>query len=457
MSEPVVYLGGAVRDAQQVRCAPGAVAMAGGVVLAAGEPDQVRRQIGACRTVDRPDRLLLPGLVNAHTHLQMTTIGPRAYAGTFESWVVDAVERWRAIVARQGEDCAVADSMAAGRRACETAGVGRIGDVISWNESAFDRLRANGPAGVGFIELVGIGGEKLERAIDRLDRLRTIPVEAHGVTLGMEPHAPYSTGPRLYALAAEAAATRGVRLTTHLAEMTQELEFVANASGPFRQMIDRMGRWDDSFAAHYGDGLTPVQWLADRASGPCPSGGGRVGGDTVAARSQSASDAPRSKAPSPQPCPQGRGGQTPWLCAHCNYVSDDDITLIAERGWSVAYCPRASEYFQHTGHRYRDMLEAGVNVCLGTDSIICTGDLSILQEMRRLYQRDGADPATLLAMATISGMQALQYRANAATFTPGEQPGLIAVGYDPADPADALTQALVSRHEPTIEVLEPAG
>src|SRR5690606_17270088 len=118
--------------------------------------------------------------------------------------------------------------------------------------------------------------------------------------------------------------------------------------------------------------------------------------------------------------------EQPWLLAHCNEVQDTHITLLAECGASVAYCPIASEYFGHPHrgvHRYRDMLDADVNVCLGTDSIVCqpAGEpqpLGIFAQMRRLHRRDGTDPATLLAMATINGIKALDLLEKNATFHP---------------------------------------
>ena len=100
--------------------------------------------------------------------------------------------------------------------------------------------------------------------------------------------------------------------------------------------------------------------------------------------------------------------RTTFVAAHCNYVDDQAIRLLKLCEISVAYCPRASNYFGHQNHRYLEMIDAGVNVCLGTDSIICHGTLSILDEMRFLYQRDKCNPEILLKMATVNGLRALR-------------------------------------------------
>lgn len=98
------------------------------------------------------------------------------------------------------------------------------------------------------------------------------------------------------------------------------------------------------------------------------------------------------------------------LVAHVNDATDEAIGILAGSRATVVYCPHASEYFgahRHFGpHRYRDMLAAGVRVALGTDSIVNLPDgdgLSVLEEMRLLYRRDGTRPELLLGMATVNG------------------------------------------------------
>ncbi len=415
-----LYLGGQVRDADERAdfTGPGAVAMTGGRVLAAGPATEVRRAVGReARTVPLPDRLLLPGLVNAHAHLQLTSIGFMPYPGDFGRWVVTCMQGWQERLAEHGgdESAALIEAMAEGERRSLSGGVLRVGDIASWNIEAHRLLAGSRLGGVGFIELVGIGGAKRVRAQQRLADVLAVRDRPDGIRLGLEPHAPYSTGPAVYEAATDAGKQRGLPLATHLAELTEEHQFVAEARGPMRDLLDRLARWDDAYLQFYGHGLSPVQWMA----------------------------------------PYLR--QAPWLCAHCNYVSDDDIALLADTGASVAYCPRASEYFGHRDHRYREMLEAGVNVALGTDSIVCHGTLGILDEMRRLHQRDGADPDRLLAMATLCGMRGLGFDGREAAFSPGRSPGLIAVGYDPSDTTDALAQVLSTTNPPRIDVLCDAG
>jgi cytosine/adenosine deaminase-related metal-dependent hydrolase len=184
-----------------------------------------------------------------------------------------------------------------------------------------------------------------------------------------------------YRWACEAAAARGIPLATHLAESPEEREFVRAAAGPMRELLERLGIWDDSITVEVGRGASPVAHVA-----PVLAGASAV-------------------------------------VAHVNDASDADLALLAAAGPTVVYCPRASEYFgahEHFGpHRYRDMIAVGINVALGTDSLVNLPPtaaktpseggigMSILEEMRLLWRRDGTDPRTLLAMGTINGARAL--------------------------------------------------
>ncbi|MEM6333406.1 MAG: amidohydrolase family protein [Planctomycetota bacterium] len=344
-------------------------------------------------TMTRPpgaDRLLLPRLINAHAHLGLHRIGPRPYDPSrgFLGWVGDLREALR------GE---AADERAAAREAaeaCVAQGTAAVGD-IAMSAAAAEAMGGVGLAGVSYLEAVGLGPPFDEGP---REAIAALPADSGGVRRGVQPHAPYSAGPGLYGVACDS----GRPVCTHLAETRDELAFVAHGTGPFRDFLESIGKWRPDFAEAYSTGATPVAWMR-----------------------------PHLK-------------RRPWLLAHCNYLTDADIDLLAalpgHARASVAYCPIASTYFGHEGHRYRDLLAAGVNVCLGTDSILCQPPdepqpYSMLQQMRFLHRRDGTDPETLLRMAAVNGAQALGI---AIDFTqPHAQ-----VPIDPDHPADPLTQAM---------------
>lgn len=386
------------------------------LVLAADTPAEVdcHPAAKAARCLSVPDRVLIPGLVNAHTHLDLTAIGPRPYAGDFSGWL-DMVR-----VGRPTEPEAIAAAVREGARLSLQAGVVAVGDIAGAPRgqptlAPAQALAATGLGGVSYLEFFAIG--KGAAAIERIQRLVESSPRAIGpVRVGVQPHATGTVGLAGYRWAAELAA-RGRPVSSHVAETLDEREFIACATGPQREFLKRLGLWDDSITREVGRGRSPVQHLGE-----------------VFERAR-------------------------FLLAHVNDASDADIELLARTKQSVAYCPRASEYFgNHTrlgGHRYREMLAAGVNVCLGTDSIINQhpeGGLSIWREMSLLRRRDSAPARDVLSMATVNGAAALGLDADRWIFTRDHAVcGVASVVVPPADSGrDPLECALESAHEPEL-------
>jgi len=374
-------------------------------LLAAGTPAEVSRHSAAARaaTTNLPTSILIPGLVNAHAHLDLTHIGPRAFDPDrgFTGWV----EMIR--TEREADDPGIAVSVERGIKLSLAGGTVAVGDIagaprgrpslVPWRT-----LRRSALMGVSFLEFfaIGKGAERgwcaaevtvREGLVDSGNRTR------HEARLGLQPHAPHTVGLAGFRRAVEVAwasepdhssakcpctlehgISRPVPLSTHLAETVEERQFIATADGPHREFLERVGVWSPEVLEEFAKGRTPVEHLFEVL------------------------------------------GSASFVAAHVNDADDEAIRLLALTRTSVAYCPRASEYFgaadRFGPHRYRDMMAAGINVALGTDSIvnlpseaagIKSGGMSVLDEMRRLFRRDGADPATLLKMGTVNGAQAL--------------------------------------------------
>ncbi|NOG55644.1 MAG: amidohydrolase family protein [Planctomycetes bacterium] len=393
--------------------------------------------------MQRPDHLLLPALVNAHTHLDLTAIGPQPLAGrSFVEWV-DMIRDQR-----PANDRATIQALWQGIDKTLAGGTGIIGDIAGiGSHAAVETLahRCLGPEadsdigyrvggtlrGVSFLEIFGQRDSDQTAAIDRLpgmieqarNQLAVLKVDHDRFRVGIQPHAPYSAGLRVYEAVARLAREQGLPVSTHLSETREEEQFTRCADGPFVELLTRLGKWDDTITA---TGLHPIDHLAPVLLKQKEKGSGVVSGDNDA---------------HPH-VPAQRG----WLCAHVNYLEHPEVkhlNLLRKAGVTVAYCPRASTYFGHKGHPYRAMLAAGVRVALGTDSIVCldTPDrISVWDDMRFLSQRDGMDPDVLLAMATVNGALSLGFDPQLVTLQAGPSAGVIAV---PAETAgDPLTSAL---------------
>ncbi len=365
-----------------------------------------------------PRHMLMPGLVNAHTHLDLTHIGihPHEPGDGFVSWV-DMIRSNRHV-----DDAEVTKSVRLGISKLLAGGTSAVGDIAGAPNGRITlapvhALCESALAGVSYLEFFGIG-KTTERTRDRLMRFfdEEYPeiarsLEPSTVRVGLQPHAPNTVDLSIYQMVADRAHKLGIPVSTHLAETQEENEFIRTGSGSQRTLLERLGVWDDAILDHIARGNHPVEHLHHALAA------------------------------------------TPFLVAHVNDATDEAIETLAKTSTSVAYCPRASAYFGaqcHFGpHRYAEMLEAGICVCLGTDSIVNldTPDrVSVLDEMRLLHRRDAADPTRLLQMGTVNGAVALRLEVGAFTLSADSTPrGLLCVpiGSSGIDPwSDVMESAL---------------
>ena len=420
---PILYLAAGVCDAHEVNYAPGALLIRqqqdGVVVLAVGSPDDVwAHPEGAnARVVELPTSVLMPPFVNAHTHLDLTHIGPQPFdrkAG-FVPWV-DVIRERRAI-----EPDAIIASVQDGIRRSLKGGVLGVGDIAGIGRTEpIDALRNSPMIGSAYLETFGLGPRQEPGSEALRTVCREMSLVEDGVRLGLQPHAPYSAGLDVYRTARELRHELNVPLTTHLAETPEERAFIASATGPFRTLLERLGAWDDEVLDQLGNDAHPIDHLRDSL------------------------------------------GST--LLAHVHDCPDDALELLAACKASIAYCPRCGDYFGRADdfgpHRYRTLLDRGVTVALGTDSIINLppGDgsdrMSILDEVQHLHRRDATDPTTLLRMATTNGAIAIDLDPSHFTFTAGAPvAGVIAIAIGDTSRDDA--RATLVQHGQAITFLAP--
>jgi aminodeoxyfutalosine deaminase len=446
----------ALADATQIINQPASIILkptiTGYEITASGTKSQIDQMDlpASIMEITLRDRLLIPALVNAHTHLDLTHIGPIAHnpADGFVKWV----DHIRAN--RQLDDSDIRSAVALGIQASLAGGSIAVGDIAGApmgriTDAPAHELAASPLIGVSYLEFFGIG-TTAPAAITKINHYlkATYPqsladLQDSGVKIGLQPHAPNTVDLSVYRWAAAAARARSMPLSTHLAETPEEREFIADGTGPQRTFLERFGIWHDSILDHIAKSNHPVEHLAEVLTSP------------VARLAEPGSS---SLASTPQKDPARRAGPPkllPFLVAHVNDATDAAIEILASTNTSVAYCPRASTYFgadHHFGpHRYRDMLAVGVNVCLGTDSIVNldTPDrISILDEMRHLHRRDATDPITLLQLATTNGARALGLDDSNFTLAPNNHPlGLLAIPIEPGQ-LDSWTGAMQSNEPP---------
>lgn len=332
--------------------------------------------------------VICPGLVNAHTHLELGYLAGRVPPGAdFADWL----RRLVGTMAAEPQSCnQVRDSMGAGIAQSIRSGVTMVGDITrapAWSREA---LASSAIRGVSFGEVIAIGSrrhllsERLRAATDRT-------FETTAMRIGLSPHSPYTVEPEAMRACAEEAGSGELPVCVHLAETREESAFTQSASGPLAEHLRELGVWDSRIPE---SGCGPVELVA------------------------------RSGLLSPR-----------TVVAHANYVTDADLVLIHKSGAHVAYCPRTHHAFHHAAHRFGEMMAAGINVCIGTDSLASNPSLSVLDELRFLRRRyrdiSGED---LLAMGTMRGARALGYGSEAGSLVAGKFADLVVIpleGYGP--------------------------
>jgi cytosine/adenosine deaminase-related metal-dependent hydrolase len=323
--------------------------------------------------VDWGDAIILPGLVNAHAHLELTALRGRLREfSSFTDWALRLIHERRTWTPEDYRR-----STEEGARLALASGTTLVGDIASGD--GWNALSGGYPRRVVFEETLGLSPDLAEPAMEKIHVLfnqagrgEARPSQVHAVS----PHAPYSTSGELYRRAAAFAQSRKTQWTTHAAETAEELRFFETGDGEFREFLTRLGALPENWRA---PGLHPVAWL----------------------------DALGILGPS-------------CLLAHCNYLNDDVIARIARSKSSVVYCPRSHAFFGHENHPIRRLIDAGIPVALGTDSLASNDSLSLIDEMRYLYaRRKDLTPGEILRAATVHGAAALGFAGRLGCLTPG--------------------------------------
>jgi cytosine/adenosine deaminase-related metal-dependent hydrolase len=333
--------------------------------------------------LDFGNAAILPGLVNAHTHLDLSGLrGLAPPSLDFTAWLRQVVAFRRSRSPEQ-----IQADVHAGLAECLRFGTTLVGDIssdgTSWQFLAEAPLRA-----VVYREWLGLTEERRRQAEDWTRYLETEHKPTETCRLGLSPHAPYSVH---QATIAELCETR-LPFCIHLGETAAELELLEHRRGPFVEFLTSLGAWNPK-------GLAPSpQWILE----------------------------------------QTRRAAHP-LYVHANYLSGETPSLSAG---SVVYCPRTHAAFGHPPHPFREFLKAGVRVVLGTDSLASNPDLDILAEARYLKTRyPDLDGAVLLRMLTLSGAEALGWGRETGSLAPGKSADLVVLptpNTEPADPHDLL-------------------
>jgi aminodeoxyfutalosine deaminase len=348
-----------------------------------------------------PDGILVPGLVNTHTHLELTGFDFGAPPEPdFRSWIA----RVRAVKETRSTEAFLA-AVRVGVLDCWAAGVTTVADTGD-SGSVIQVLAELGGSGIAYQEVFGPHPAQVDESLaglrSRVDALGRFAVGR--VRLGVSPHAPYTVSGPLYSAVASWAETEKLPLAVHLAESPAESELLRQGTGPFAAAWRERG-----IPVPAGQGSTPVEWLERH---------GVLGERT--------------------------------LCIHVVQADDADLARLARRGSAVAHCPLSNSAHGHGAAPLAALLAHGLRVGVGTDSVLSVGALDLLAEARAARRLASLDADGALALATLDGARALGMDGAIGSLEPGKWGDCVVLRPQPPDAGGPAEQVLRARREDVV-------
>jgi cytosine/adenosine deaminase-related metal-dependent hydrolase len=363
----------------------GVITLCGGRVASVGQASAA-----ACEIEDLGNVAILPGFVNAHTHLELSD-SPRPLGAPgmiFPEWIRHVIEF------RRGRTADPHAAVCQGLQESLRAGTTTIGDIVQpdWPKEEFERSPLEATA---FLEAIGLAPERVAAKLVEARQHVTAGQDARSWRPGLSPHAPYSVRPELFASLVSLAAETRTPIAFHLAESREEMQLLASGAGPFRELFESLGVWDPAAIPR---GTKPLDYLRQLADSRIRS-----------------------------------------LVIHGNYLDDEEIALAAKarERMSVVYCPRTHAYFGHLRHPLPRLLAAGANVAVGTDSRASNPDLSVFEELRFVARQFPELPlATVLELGTLRSAEALGLLDSVGSLSPGKFANLAIIRLPDRDAED---------------------
>jgi len=361
----------------------GGVVISGNRIIEVGEFPGVSARHSGQETVDLGEQALLPGLINAHCHLDYTCLrGKIPSRKSFADWI-RAINAEKAKLGADDYLASITDGFAEAKR---------FGTTTVANLTAFPELISQIRSPIRtwwFAELIDLRSP--ERANELVDlAIKSLQSEEKW---GLAPHALFTASRDLYRRCEEVARRENVLLTTHLAESPEEMEMFREGSGPLYEFMKSIGRLMNDCGKE-----TPLANFL-----------------TIRDYSSALRAARNDK---------------DWLIAHLNELTESDFDLLetAKRRFHVVHSPRSHGYFAHNRFPFHKLRALGLNICLGTDSLASNENLSLFAEMRAFQRSEPRmSPDKILEMVTVNAALALHQENAFGRIRPGFRADLISI------------------------------
>jgi len=355
----------------------GGLCISSGRIVGVGTRKYLMQKYPTARIRELGSAVLMPGLVNAHTHIELSHLHGRIdFNGGFFGWIEGLIDLRRSL----GDDGLEKASRAALTSAIRS-GTTCIGDISSTG-GAIQLVLKSGIRARVYLEAIGLDAAGAKRTFRALKRnLNSFDNMPGRIRPGISPHSTYSVSGLLYKLLSRYISDNLLNIAVHMSENIDEVKHIKGGKSRIDEYHNMLG-WDEH-EKNRAD--SPLGYLIEK------------------------------------------GISRRLLAVHAVHVSADDIRRMAEEGISVAHCPRSNHLLRVGRAPVARMIDRGVNVAIGTDSLASNIDIDMWEEMRFAYLVSGLDPETVIRMATINGARALGLEDVTGSIEPGKAADIIAV------------------------------
>jgi len=355
----------------------GAIAINGTRIAEVGTKSSLRKRYPEARVIDLGDVTLMPGLVNTHAHLELSYLsGLYNEERDFFRWIQRLIDKRR----RLGFKGLKSSAVSALRQAVST-GTTSIGDVSGTGALA-NAIKSSGIRAVIFHEIIGMDPKGAKPAIEnlfkRFDKLDKMPSR---IRLGVSPHSPYSVSDALFRLLAGKVSESTLHMCVHVSESSHEYEHMRGRPSDIKNYLDYTG-WSKHKTNRSSSSVSLLE---------------------------------------------GYGLLKGMLAVHGVHLNRADINRLKRNNASVSHCPRSNHLLNVGKAPIRNLMDAGVNVSLGTDSLASNLDLDMWEEMRFSYLVNDITAEEALRMSTVNGAKALGIDDVTGSLEPGREADIIAV------------------------------
>ena len=330
----------------------------GGKIKFAGQFSDID-DVDSYKTIDLGNSAMVPGFVNAHTHLELTHLHKCLDGnGNFTDWIRQLVD-----IKREWTESEYALSVRDGIKSSLKSGTTTVVDITR-NGIALNELLASNIRKLLFFEIINFDPDTSENTIKDFEELISVICTDDLLSIGVFPHAPYTVSDKLYRECRQVSEECDIRIATHIAETEDEVEFLTSGTGHFVSLLNdfnMLNKWKHP-------GLSPINYLNNI---------GFLNNECI--------------------------------LIHCNYLTEDEIGIIEKTESNVVFCPRSHDFFRHKDYPLSSLKDRDINIALGTDSLASNDTLSILDEMKFIRSSyPEIEPNYIFRMGTIAGAVALQ-------------------------------------------------